>query len=188
MSRVLVLSIILFTCSYNFTQDYRKHQSKTKHTDKIISIATSDSLFATSSYDKSVNVWNYNGKIIYSYKLTDGKINSLSFIPNSNSLLIGITEMNEPRIQRHIIKCLNNLEKIEYELIDKRLTQEYVNVSFEENVTGVRNAIHSVDATFPELDIKKDLEVPQVSREISHIELAQSITVSPERGRNCKSR
>lgn len=66
-----------------------------------------------------------------------------------------------------------------YELIDKRLTQEYTNVSFENNVTSVRNAIASIEATFPELDINNDLEVPQVSRGISHIELVQSITVSP---------
>jgi len=130
--------------------------------------------------DKSVIVWDYNGKIIYSYKLTDGKINSLSFIPNSNSLLIGITEMNDGKIQRHVIKCFNNLGKIEYELIDKRITQGYVNVSFEKNVEGVRNTIGSVEATFPELNIKKDLEVPQINKRISHIELIQSITVSPD--------
>jgi WD40 repeat protein len=109
MSRIWALLILLFTCSYNYGHGYKKHQSKTKHTDKIISVTKSDSLFATSSYDKSVIVWDYNGKIIYSYKLTDGKINSLSFIPNSNSLLIGITEMNDGKIQRHVIKCLNNL-------------------------------------------------------------------------------
>jgi WD40 repeat protein len=180
MSRVLVLLILLLTCSYNYGQDFKKQQSKTKHTDKIISIATSDSLFATSSYDKSVNVWDYKGKIIYNYRLADGKINSLHFIPNSNSLLIGITEMNGGKIQRHVIRCLNNLGKIEYELIDNRLTQEYVNVSFEKNVAGVRNAISSVATTFPELNIKKDLEVPQINRGISHIELIQSITVSPD--------
>ena len=111
---------MLFACSYNYGQEYKKHQSKTTHTEKIISVATSDSLFATSSYDKSVIVWDYNGKIIYSCKLADGKINSLSFIPNSNSLLIGITEMNDDKIQRHVIRCLNNFGKIEYELIDKR--------------------------------------------------------------------
>ena len=130
--------------------------------------------------DKSVIVWDYNGKIIYSYKLNDGRINSLSLIPNSNSLLIGITEMNDGKIQRHVIKCLNNWGKIEYVLIDKRITQGYVNVSFEKNVEGVRNAIGSIEATFPELNIKKDLEVPQVSRRISHIELIQSIAISPD--------
>lgn len=125
-------------------------------------------------------VWDYNGKIIYSYKLNDGRINSLSLIPNSNSILIGITEMNDGKIQRQVIKCLNNLGKIEYELIDKRITQGYVNVSFEKSVEGVRNAISSVEATFPELNIKKDLEVPQVNKRISHIELSQSIAVSPD--------
>jgi WD40 repeat protein len=179
MSRILTLLITLFTCSYNYGQDFKKHQSESKHTDKIISIATSDSLFATSSYDKSVIVWDYHGKIIYRFKVADGKINSLSSIPNSNALLIGITEMSGGKIRRHIIKCLNALGRVEYELIDKRLTQEYVNVSFESNVTGVRNAIASVKEAFPELDVKNDLEVPQVSRGISHIELVQSITVSP---------
>jgi WD40 repeat protein len=180
MSSALILLILLFTCSYNYGQDYKKFQSKTKHTDKIISVATTDSLFATSSYDKSVIVWDYNGKLIYRYKLNDGKINSLCFIPNSNSLLIGITETNGDEIQRHVIKCLNKSGKIEYELIDKRLTQEYVNVSYEKNVTGVRNAIGAVQAAFPRLDIKKDLKVPKVSRGISHIELVQSIAVSPD--------
>jgi WD40 repeat protein len=180
MSRILILLIALFTCSYNYGQDYKKHQSKTKHTDEIISVATSDSLFATSSYDKSVIVWDYNGKIIYSFKVADGKINSLSFIPHSSSLLVGITETKGDKILRHVIKCLNNFGKVEYELTDKRLSQDYVNVSYEKNVTGVRNAIGSVETAFPELDIKKDLEVPQVSRRISHIELIQSIAVSPD--------
>lgn len=180
MSRVLILLILLLACSYNYGQDFKKQQSKTKHTDEIISIATSDSIFATSSYDKSINVWDYNGKIVYSYKLADGKINSLHFIPNSNSLLVGITEMNGDKTLRHVIRCLNYLGKIEYEIIDNRLTQEYVDVSFEKNVTGVRNAINSVATSFPELNIKKDLEVPQISRGISHIELVQSITVSPD--------
>lgn len=181
MSRTLIISITLFTWCYSYGQDYKKHLSKTKHTDKIISVATSDSFFATSSYDKSVIVWDYNGKIIYSFKVSDGKINSLSFIPNSHLLLTGITEGNDGKIQRHIIKCLNTLGKVEYELVDKRLTQEHVNVSFEDNVTGVRNAIGSVEAAFPQLDIKNDLEVPQVNRGISHIELVQSITVSPDK-------
>ena len=70
--------------------------------------------------------------------------------------------------------------EIEYEPIDKRITQGHVNVSFEKNVEGVRNAIGSVEVTFPELNIKKDLEVPQVNKRISHIELIQSIAVSPD--------
>lgn len=171
---------MLFTYSIHYGQDYKKHQSKTKHTDKIISVATSDSLFATSSYDKSVFVWDYTGKSVYKFKLTDGKINSLSFIPHSSSLLIGITETKGDKILRHVIKCLNAFGEVEYELIDKRLTQDHVNVSYEKNVTGVRNAIGSVETAFPELDINKDLEVPQVSRGISHIELVQSIAVSPD--------
>ncbi len=172
---------MLFTCSYIHGQDFKKHQLKTRHTEKIISVATTDSLFATSSYDRSVIVWDYNGKFIYSYKLAEGKINSLSFIPNSNSLLVGVTEMNNNEIYRHVIKCLNSLGKIEYELIDRRLTQDYANISFDKNVTGARNAIGSVKSTFPKLNIKKDLEVPQVSREISHIELVQSISVTPDK-------
>lgn len=180
MNRVLLLLTMLFTCSYNYGQDYKKYQSKTKHTDEIISVAISNSLFATRSYDKSVIVWDYTGKAIYRYKLTDGEINSLSFIPNSNSLLIGITETNDGEIIRHVIKCLNNFGEIEYELIDKRITQEYVNVTFEKNVTSARNAIRAVEATFPQLNIKKDLEIPQISRGISHIELVQSIAVSTD--------
>jgi len=62
----------------------------------------------------------------------------------------------------------------------KSITQGHVDVSFEKNVECVRNAIGSVEATFPELNIKKDLEVPQVSRRISHIELIQSIAISPD--------
>ncbi|RNI21811.1 WD40 repeat domain-containing protein [Rufibacter latericius] len=181
MSRILVLLMMLFTCSYTHGQDFKKHELKNRHKDKIISIATTDSLFATSSYDRSVNVWDYTGKIIYSYKIAEGKINSISFIPNSNSLLVGVTEMNNKDIYRYAIKCLNSLGKIEYEFIDRRLVQDFVNISFEKNVTGVRNAIGSIKSTFPEMNIKKDLEAPQVSKEISHIELVQSISVSPDK-------
>lgn len=180
MIRLLVLLIMLINCPCIYGQDYKKHRVKTRHTDEVISIATSDSVFATSSYDNSVIVWDYSGKVIYTHKVPDGNINSLFFLPNSQSLLIGVTEVNGGKIHRHVIRCLNSSGEIEYELIDKRLTQEYVNISFEKNVKSVRNAIGSVAAAFPELDIKKDLEVPQISREISHIELVQSIAVSPD--------
>lgn len=180
MSRILTLLIMFFICSNTIGQDYKKYQSKLKHTEKIISIATSEALFATSSYDKTVIVWDYNGKVIYKCKLTDGKINSLSFIPNSNSLLIGITETNGDEIERHVIKCLDSLGRTEYELIDTILTQESADVLYDKNTTGVRNAIGTADAIFPQLSIKKDLQVPQVNRGISHIELVQSIAVSPD--------
>lgn len=179
MRRIFTLLITLSIYSNTLGQEYKKHQSKIKHTKEIKSIATGEAWFATSSYDNTVIVWDYNGTVIYRYKLPDSKIQSLCFIPHSNSLLVGVTEMNGNKIERHVIKCLDKSGKTEYELVDTTLTQKSVDAVYQQNTTGVRNAMRTVDAGFRELDVKKDLEIPQVNKRLSHIELIQSIAVSP---------
>lgn len=180
MSKLLTLFLLSVICPYSYAQGYKKHQSKFKHKAEIISIATSNTQFATSSDDKSVIVWDYNGNQIYRYKLPAGKIHALAFIANSNFLLVGLTETSKDKAPRHVIKCFDNSGKLQYELIDTQLTQESVNYLFEENSTGVRNAIGVTEQTFPLLNIQKELQIPQVSTGLSHIELIQSIAVSPD--------
>lgn len=180
MNSVVTLLLLFLTYGYAQGQGYQKHQSKLKHSAEIISIAASDTQFATCSYDKSVMVWDYNGKVLYKYKLSDGKIHSLAFITGSNLLLVGLTEIAKDKTPRHVIKCFDTTGKLNYELIDTLLTQESVNYLFEQNSTGVRNAISVADRASPLLNIKKELQIPQVSNGLSHIELIQSIAVSPD--------
>lgn len=105
--RILALLVIISIGFRSFGQDYKKYQSKTRHSSEVISIATTESRFATGSDDKTVNVWDYDGNIIYKYKIAEGQINSLAFIPSSNSLLVGITETHHGNLQRYIIRCLS---------------------------------------------------------------------------------
>ncbi len=175
-----VILLILFLSSYNsFGQEFKKYKSKQKHSDKIIGIATNDDFFATSSYDKSVIVWNYEGKVIYKYKLADGKINSMEFIQNSNSLLVGLTIKDNSEVKSHIIKCLDISGTLKFELIDTTLTQEQVDNYYKENTISVQNAINNVRDKLPELDIKKEIGTPQTKNRLSHLELVQDIEVSP---------
>lgn len=180
LNSVLTLLFLSSICLCTYGQNYLKHQSKLKHSEEITSIAASDTQFATCSADKSVIVWDYNGKVIYRYKLQDGKIHALAFIADSNFLLVGLKEITKDKTPRYVIKCLDNTGKLNYELIDTLLTQESVNYLFEQNSTGVRNAISVADRTFPVLNVKKDLEIPQVNKGLSHIEIIQSIAVSPD--------
>ena len=83
MYKTVILLILFLSSCNSFGQEFKKYKSKQKHSDKIIGIATNDDFFATSSYDKSLIVWNYEGKVVYKYKLDDGKINSMEFIQNS---------------------------------------------------------------------------------------------------------
>lgn len=179
MRKVIVTLSLLLACAPHYAQVYKKHYSKNRHAAEIISVVATDSIFATSGYDKSVIVSDYEGRTIYRYKITQGKINSLSFIPNSKMLLIGLTESENNETVRHVIRCLDASGKPVFELIDKRLKQEYVDIEFEANVETVRNAIDHIKAAFPELNIKTSLNVPQVNLGLSHIELIQSIAASP---------
>ncbi len=178
MIKILAIFILIFSCSDNFGQDYNRFKSKRDHSGEIILIATSIDQFATAGEDKSVVVYDYNGTILYKFQAFDGDINSMSFV--SNSLLLGITEMINGEFQRHIIKCLDSIGNVKYELVDTTLTQEYVDYIFSKNSTGIRNAIDGALNTWPGLGIKKELDAPQVVRGLSHVEMIQSIAVSPD--------
>ncbi len=179
MYKTVILIIFFLSSCNSFGQEFKKYKSKQKHSDKIIGIATNDDFFATSSYDKSLIVWNYEGKVVYKYKLADGKINSMEFIQNSNSLLVGLTIKNNSKVKSYIIKCLDITGALKFELIDTTLTQEQVNNYYKENTIGVQNAISSVRDKFPELDIKKEIGTPQTKNKLSHFELVQDIEASP---------
>ena len=179
MYKTIVLLIFLLSICKSFSQDFKKYKSKLKHSNKIIGIATNDEFFATSSYDKSLIVWNYEGKIVYKYKLEDGEINSLEFTQNSNNLLVGLTIKNSSVIKRHIIKCLDISGTLKFELVDTTLTQEQIDNYYKENTTSVQTAISSVRDKFPELAIKKEIGTPQTKNRLSHFELVQDIEVSP---------
>jgi WD40 repeat protein len=181
MSKLLTILILILTCFNSFGQDYKKVKSRYKHSEKIIAIATNNDFFATCSYDKSVIVWDYEGKVICKYKLTDGKINSMSFLQDSDSLLIGVTEKDETEKKRYIIKCIDFSGKMKYEIIDTTLTQELVNNYYNNNTTGVQSVIRNVSSTFPDLNIQRDLDVPRVIDGLSHFEIVQDIDVSPNK-------
>ena len=180
MNYLLIIILALLTCPSVFGQKYKELKSKKKHSDKIISIANTNDFFATSSYDKSIIVWNYEGKIIYKYRLNEGKINTLTFVPDSNFLLVGVTEMANENVPRYVIKCLDLSGEIKYALIDTTLTQEIIGEYYKEHTTGVQTAINDVANTFPSLNTAKGVNTPQVNTELSHIELVQSIAVSPD--------
>jgi len=161
MYRIIILLIFYLSSTNNFGQEFKKVKSKNKHTDKIIAIATNNEFFATCSYDKSLIVWNYEGKVVFKHKIADGKINSMSFMKNSNSLLIGLTIKDNSEIKSHIIKCLDISGTLKFELVDTSLTQEQIDTYYKKNTTSVQNAIISVSDKFPELDIKKEIGTPQ---------------------------
>lgn len=179
MYKFILLLVISLSYYKSFSQEFKKYKSKQKHSEKIIEISTNDGFFATSSDDKSLIVWNYEGKVVYQYKLAEGKINSMEFIPNSNSLLVGLTIKENSEIKRHIIKCLDIKGKLKFELIDTSLTQEQVDNYYKENGVGLQNAISTIRDKFPELDIKKEIVTPQTKNKLSHFELVQDIEVSP---------
>jgi len=179
MYKTIILLILFLSSTNNFGQECKKIKSKRKHSEKIIAIATNEDFFATCSYDKSVIVWNYDGKVIFKYKLSDGKINSMSFIKNTNSLLVGLTIKDNNEIKSHIIKCLDISGALKFELIDTTLTQNQIDNYYQENTTSVKNAIIAARNMFPELGIKNDLGTPQVENKLSHFELVQDIEVSP---------
>jgi len=173
------LLILFLFSTYSFGQEFKKVVSKNKHSDEIIAIATNDEFFATCSYDKSLIVWDYHGKVVFKYKLADGKINSMSFMKNSNSLLVGLTIKDNSEIKSHIIKCLDISGSLKFELVDTSLTQEQVDTYYEQNTTSVQNAISYVSDKFPELNIKKEIGTPQTKYKLSHFDLVQDIEVSP---------
>lgn len=180
MQKLELIILLILTCTTNYGQGFKKVKSKSKHSDKISSIVCNDDYFATSSYDGSFIVWDYKGKTLYKHKLSNGKINSMSFISDSNSLLVGITEKNENKNSRFVIKSFDINGNQEYELIDSRLTQDYIDGFYNENTVSEQNAITAIRNSFPSLNVEKELPVPKVEDGLSHIELVQYLAVSPK--------
>ncbi|WP_430969076.1 hypothetical protein [Spongiimicrobium sp. 2-473A-2-J] len=180
MNRIIYLVVFIFTCSCIYGQEFKKVKSKSKHAEEIISIACNDNYFATSSYDKSIIVWNYDGRIIYKHKLLEGKINSLLFIPKSNSLMVGMTEKNNNSTPRFIIKSFDINGNQENEFIDPELTQEFVNEFYKNNTVSEQNTLNSIKKSFPTLSVVEGLDIPQAKNGLSHLELIQHIAISPE--------
>lgn len=175
MKKILLL---LFFCNQIYSQDYKKEKTIFKHSDEINSITTTKEYFATSSLDKSVIVWNYEGKKIYKYKIDNGKINTLKFIPKSNILLIAATEKIGKK-ERFILKSFDIKGNLIKEFIDSTLTQSYVDSSYSKNSNSVIKANSTVVKSFPSLNLSPSLNIPQVKYGLSHIELIQSISISP---------
>jgi len=177
MKRIIIV-LLLFICGQVHSQDYRKVKTLFKHSKKIKNIATCEACFATSSHDKSVIVWNYNGKKIFKHKLNNGKIDALAFIPNSNCLLIAVTE-KKGKSERSILKNFDINGNLVKEFIDSDLTQSHVDSVFIQNNSSVQKAqIYSAN-TFPSLNISTNLNIPQAKYGLSHIERVQNISISP---------
>lgn len=179
MNKIIsILSLVMISC-LSFGQDYKAVKTIQRQTKEIVAIATCDRYFATASHDKSLFVWDYNGKKIFNYNVTDGKINALCFIPDSNLLLVAIKEIDSKGFERPIIKCFDISSKFHKEFIDSSLTQEQVHLYYQENTKRVQNAIVNASNALPQLDIKTKINIPQVKSGLSHIELIQNISVSP---------
>ncbi len=179
MNRIIAV-LFFVTISYlTYGQNYTAIKTINRQINEINAIATCDKYFATASYDKTLFVWDYNGKKMFKYSVYIGKINTLCFIPDSELLLAAIKEIDSRGIERHIIKCFDISGKIRKEFIDTTLTQTAVDQYYQENTAGSRNAIIEVSNLFPQLDIKKDIKIPRVKFGLSHIEYIQSISVSP---------
>lgn len=64
-------------------------------------------------------------------------------------------------------------------MIDTTFTQEFVDDYYKQNTSGEHNAISNLRNAYPDLNIKKELDRPQVRNGLSHFELVQDIEVSP---------
>lgn len=160
-------------------QEFKAIKTIHKHSDKITEIATCDNYFATGSYDRTVSVWNYSGKRMFKYTVSDGRINALCFLPDANSLLVAISEFNNDGYKRYIIKQFDMSGKLTKEFIDATMNQEQVNLIYLHNNIGVINAVSVASKKYPELNINSNLGIPQVKDKLSHQETIQDIKVSP---------
>ncbi|WP_203255716.1 WD40 repeat domain-containing protein [Hyunsoonleella ulvae] len=171
--------LLFFFCSHIYSQNYKKEKNLHKHSAEINSITTTNDFFATSSSDKSVIVWNYKGKKIYEYKIKEGKINTLKFIPKSNILLVATTEKKNKKNKKYFLKSIDikgNLLKV---FIDSTLSQPYVDSLFLSNNKGVLKATSSINNKFTSLNVWKSLNIPSAKNGLSHSEYIQSISISP---------
>jgi len=176
---MLLLSLILMT-KLTFAQEYKSIKTINKHSDKITVIATSKDYFATGGYDRSLIVWDYNGKQKLKYRVSEkGSIDAISFLSDSNSLLVAITEDKGDDYSRYVIKHFDLTGKVIKEFIDPTMSQDKVNLLYIEHNTGTINAELNVSKTFPSLNIVPSLIIPRVKDKLSHQATIQDIKVSP---------
>jgi len=179
MYRLILLLGLVLTSNLTNGQEFRVVKTIHKHSDKITEIATCDNYFATGSYDRSVSVWDYSGKRMFKYTVSEGSINALCFLPNANSLLMAISEFNNDVYKRYIIKQFDMSGKLMKEFVDATMNQEQVNLIFLENNTGAINAEINAGKIYSKLNVKSNLNIPQVKDKLSHQETIQDIKVSP---------
>src|ERR1035437_1116743 len=180
MNRLILLLNLFLISKLTFGQEYKAIKTIHKHSDKTTVIATCKNYFATGSNDRSVIVWDYNGKQKFKYRVSEkGSINALSFLSDSNSLLVAITESKANDCNRYIIKHFDLTGKLIKEFIDTTLSQEKVNLIYLEHNTGTINAEINIIKTFPTLNIDTRLDIPQVKDKLSHQKTIQDIKVSP---------
>jgi WD40 repeat protein len=179
MNRLILLLSLILTFKLTYGQDYKAIKTIHKHSDKITEIATCDNYFATGSYDRTVSTWDYNGKRMFKYTISEGSINALCFLPDANSLLVAISEFDNDGYKRYIIKQFDMSGKVVKEFVDATMNQEQVNLIYLENNTGAINAVINASKIYPELNVKSNLGIPQVKDKLSHQETIQDIKVSP---------
>lgn len=176
-----LISILCFVMIYSLTygQEYKAIKTIQRQTKEIITIATCDKYFATASNDKSLFVWDYFGKKIFKYSISDGEIDALCFMSDSNLLLVAVKEIDSKGFVRPILKCFDISGKLLREFIDTTLNQVQVDLYYQENTTGAQNAIVNASNSFPQLNIKTKINIPQVKSGLSHFEFIQNISISP---------
>jgi len=179
MNRLILLLGLILIFKLTYGQDFKAIKTIHKYSDKITEIATCDNYFATESYDRTVTTWDYSGKRMFKYTISEGSINALCFLPGANSLLVAISEFNNDGYSRYIIKQFDMSGKIIKEFVDATMNQEQVNMIYLENNTGTINAVINASKIYPELNLKSNLAIPQVKDKLSHQETIQDIKVSP---------
>jgi len=170
---------LILTFKLTYGQDFKAIKTIHKHSDKITEIATCDNYFATGSCDRTVSTWDYSGKRMFKYTISEGSINALCFLPDANSLLVAISEFDNDGYKRYIIKQFDMSGKVVKEFVDATMNQEQVNLNYLENNTGAINAVLNASKIYPELNVKSNLGIPQVKDKLSHQETIQDIKLSP---------
>jgi len=180
MNRLILLLSLILIGKLTYGQEYKQIKTINKHSDKITVIATSKNYFATGSSDRSVIVWDYKGKQKFKYRVSEkGSINALSFLSDSNSLYVAITEDKADDCSRYVIKHFDLTGKLINEFIDPTMTQEQVIQIYLEHNTREINAVLNASKAFPDLKIDPRLNIPHVKDKLSHQVTIQDIKVSP---------
>jgi len=180
MNRLTLLLSLILISKLTYGQEYKAIKTIHKHSDKITVIATSNNYFATGSYDNSFIVWDYNGKQKFKYRVSEKEnIDAITFMSDSNSLLVAITENKANDFSRYIIKHFDLKGNLIKEFIDPTMSQDRVNQIFLEHNTGTINAEINISKAFPSLNIMPSFNIPQVKDKLSHIAKIQDIKVSP---------